>query len=686
MANSYTIYDAKAGQQTFAVPFPYLQQADVQVYINGIQQLSPKDYVWLSNGSIQLFGSLIADAQVKLQRSTSPSNVLVTFANGATLSADELNEATLQNFYRTQELQDALDTYINGGVELFSINGSTVGLTPEEMIQAVAQSVLQTQLAQDLLQATDDIATSAQTILSNTNSINTINGIINGLTSPSGGLQTWIDQESTSRIAGDTALQQQLDLIGAANGSNTAFVLNQATTYVDSQTSLANYLAGITANFAANSAAITAEQTARVAADQANATAISNLQAQTVGTGGASLSSQIGNLQTVLSTQYSTSAQVSTAIQSAINTAVGSSGAVTSAIATALNTYTTSTSLTNAIATQVNGLQSSINGQIATIEANYVTTATLNGITSSEYTLKTDVNGHIAGFGLMNTGTASQFIVNANTFAIIDSTNSISPIVPFAVTGGKVYMQSVVINDAIIGSMSVGKLTQGSLNADMDVGTGRVIFDNGAFMMVEGVDFGVNSDLIMWFGAHQSSPSSCSRTNAKFYLANNGDSYFGGSFVTGVLTNSVQGSGTGVGSNTTLGPFNSEGNPITVTYSLGGSLLTTYPGTSQGQTQYNAAMAAYQTPSGTITLAESINGATYVNKSSAPLTGNHTGIAPIIADTEPGHISISVSGSGTYTTSGSSTTAVPHTYMVTVTAIGGSYPSPFNLSIQSSEA
>lgn len=660
MANSYTVYNATAGQQTFTVPFPYLEQSDVQVFINGIQQLTPKDYVWTTGGAIQLYGALIADATVLLQRQTSPNHVLVTFANSATLTAEELNEAVLQNFYLNQELADQLNQYLTSGLAAYSVTGATAGMSPEELLNQIAAGVLNTELANELQQSIDDISNNAQGVLENTNDINTINGIINSLTSEAG-FETLLTAEQTSRIAGDSALQTQLNLIGAMNGANNAFILNQSTCYVDNLTSLASYITGVESNFVAAgnamTAAVASEASTRASADSVNATAISNLQAA-VTTQNGTFSSQIGTLQTTVTTLtnagYQTSAQVTTAIQSQ----------VPGIVATSLTNYSTTTDMNAAIATSSSGLQAQINGNSSAISTNSSAIATINGnltTLSAQYLLRTDVNGNVVGFGVYNDGTiqGSQIIFNSPNFAII---NGSSKVVPFTVTGGQVYMQSVVIQDAVIANMNINKLTQGSLNADMNLGTGHIIFDNGSWEMVIGNQFGSSSNLVMWFGPHQSSLSGCSTSNAKFYLTNTGDAYFGGTLAAGILTNSTSSSVLGTSAVATLNGFGSNGGNITITCS--------------GNFNYhNASGVSGVTITGQLALQQSTNsGSTWTTVSTGP-NWSSTGAS--------GDVTVSANGSFTYVDSADTTTT--RYYRVIVNSQTGASPTAQTISITTVE-
>ena len=103
----------------------------------------------------------------------------------------------------------------------------------------------------------------------------------------------------------------------------------------------------------------------------------------------------------------------------------------------------------------------------------------------------------------------------------------------------------------ITGTMSN---TGGSLQ--FDVTNGRIIFNNGSYMKVSGIGFGATSDLLEWFGPTQASVNTCSRSNAIYYLATDGTSYFGGSTA----------SGTGTGTTHTFSASGTETLPTGKTY------------------------------------------------------------------------------------------------------------------------
>ena len=129
---------------------------------------------------------------------------------------------------------------------------------------------------------------------------------------------------------------------------------------------------------------------------------------------------------------------------------------------------------------------------------------------------------------------------------------------------------AIDINGNVVGTQLVGsEAGPGSLNlinADLRLGTGRVIFNNGTVMRVQGVGFGANGDLISWFGPTMAL-ADCSRTNAISYEATDGDAYFGGSLSAGALRNAASTTLLDANAAVALGPFRSDGGEISVVVS-----------------------------------------------------------------------------------------------------------------------
>lgn len=85
-----------------------------------------------------------------------------------------------------------------------------------------------------------------------------------------------------------------------------------------------------------------------------------------------------------------------------------------------------------AIAQQVDTLQATVGDTSSSIQTVQQAVNDINLGLSAMYTVRTDVNGYVSGFGLYNDGQSSDFIVNADTFAI--TTPGVNPQYPFIVS------------------------------------------------------------------------------------------------------------------------------------------------------------------------------------------------------------------------------------------------------------
>ena len=102
------------------------------------------------------------------------------------------------------------------------------------------------------------------------------------------------------------------------------------------------------------------------------------------------------------------------------------------------------------------------NGQSATVQQQFEAIYGTGGL-RAQYSVKLDVNGYVAGFGLYNEGAgASGFIVRADKF-VVGSAGSNT--IPFEIVGGVTYIKSALIQDASITSAKIG-----TLNADRITG------------------------------------------------------------------------------------------------------------------------------------------------------------------------------------------------------------------------
>lgn len=229
----------------------------------------------------------------------------------------------------------------------------------------------------------------------------------------------------------------------------------------------------------------------------------------------------------------------------------------------------------SAQASALSVIQTEVDGNSASVQ----TLATSVDGLEAQYSIKVDANGRVAGIGLSSgspDNPTSEVTILADKFSIVDpAAPGGTPTVPFVVSGGTVFMQNVTIGDALISNLNVGKLESGTLtatiqqNADINVGTGRIIFDNGTYLKASGVGFGSANQFIEWFGPRPTGGNLalCTEANAVSYLKTNGDAYFGGNLSAGVLYNAAQTTSLTSLPSVEVGPFGTNGASKTVVVS-----------------------------------------------------------------------------------------------------------------------
>jgi hypothetical protein len=124
------------------------------------------------------------------------------------------------------------------------------------------------------------------------------------------------------------------------------------------------------------------------------------------------------------------------------------------------------------------------------------------------------------------------------------------------------------ITSAKIASLVVDKITAGTLDAVIDMGTGLIRFTIAGNVLVLGKGFGTTNQFVMWFGPTMAE-NLMDESTAVFYLKTNGDAYFGGSLIAGTLVNGSTNSSLSDPNTVETGSFGSTGasRVVTATYS-----------------------------------------------------------------------------------------------------------------------
>ena len=229
-----------------------------------------------------------------------------------------------------------------------------------------------------------------------------------------------LSSEATTRANADTAISSTVTTLQSSVGTNTSAIQTEATARANADTAISNTVTALSSTVGTNTSAISTEATTRANAD----TAISNTVT--------ALNSTVGTNTSAISTEATARANADSAISSTVSTLSSTVGTNTSAISTQVTT--------------TNGLK-------------------------AQYTVKVDVNGAVAGFGLASTTSVSgnitsEFIVNADRFAIMQGgSNSTTATVPFIVDSGAVFMATAMIKDATITSAKIGSVNADTINA-----------------------------------------------------------------------------------------------------------------------------------------------------------------------------------------------------------------------------
>lgn len=91
------------GQSNFTFSFPYLNQAHIHVFLDGVETTA---FSFNSAFVIHLATPLVGATTVRIQRNTPITEPLVDFSNGSTLGEADLDASALQLLYATQEADD----------------------------------------------------------------------------------------------------------------------------------------------------------------------------------------------------------------------------------------------------------------------------------------------------------------------------------------------------------------------------------------------------------------------------------------------------------------------------------------------------------------------------------------------------------------------------------------------------
>ena len=340
-----------------------------------------------------------------------------------------------------------------------TVNDASTGVTAT----ATALSGLTTRVST----AETNISTNASDITALENTVNDPATGVAATASAVSSLDTRVtnaESSITSQASDITALQTSVTTNATNITGNTSAISGldtRVTAAEGSITSQASDITSLQANVTTNSTAITGNATA------------------------------IGGLDTRVTAAEGTITSQSSAITALENTVNDASTGVT-ATATALSSLTTTVtnqgSTLTSVVSDVSTLSTTVGNNTTAIQTN---ATSVNGL-EAQYTVKIDNNGAVAGYGLASAvtgsgGITSEFIVNADRFAILKDANDTGTVnVPFIVQttaetiNGVVSPVGVYIADAFVrnGTIVTAKIGNAAIDdakiADLAVKEGKI--------------------------------------------------------------------------------------------------------------------------------------------------------------------------------------------------------------------
>lgn len=262
-------------------------------------------------------------------------------------------------------------------------------------------------------------------------------------------LETTLSQTSTGVNANTSALNS-LDSRLTSNESETTANVSDISAL---EATVNNPVTGVGANASAVTgldSRVTVTENAAIA----TASDVSSIQSSITGLNSgistnAAAVSGIDSRVTVNEAEVISQASEILALESSVNNPVTGLSATATYVANVELRVTSTENATTSQATNISQLTTASNNQTATIQTHQ---SSLDGLTA-QWDVKTQVGDLVGGIGLYNDGSETQFMVNADVFAVLD--NDGDSVNPFFITGGSVYMDTAYIQN---GSIQVGQI------------------------------------------------------------------------------------------------------------------------------------------------------------------------------------------------------------------------------------
>ena len=283
MATTSNTYTGNGSNKLFSITFPYLDESDIDVYLNGTLQTITTHYFFANATTIEFVTAPSNGAVVLLDRTTDDSALQATFFNGSTIRSSDLNDNFDQVLFIAQETtNDAAGAIASANTAITTANNA-VTTANNAVTTANAASASASAAVSTANTANTNVASAistANTASSNASAaVSTANGAVStansaavdaatAISTANGAVSTANGAVSTANAATATATT------AATNASNAVTTANTASTTAGNAVTTANNAVS-TANSAVTTAgsAVTTANNAVTTANSAVSTA-----------------------------------------------------------------------------------------------------------------------------------------------------------------------------------------------------------------------------------------------------------------------------------------------------------------------------------------------------------------------------------------------------------------------------
>ena len=140
MATTSNTYTGNGTNKLFSITYPYLDESDINVYLNGVLQTITTQYSFANATTVEFVAAPANGAVVLLDRSTDDATLQATFFPGSSIKANDLNFNFDQVLYLAQETAN-ISNAASADVLTANTNASAAVATANSALSAANSAV-----------------------------------------------------------------------------------------------------------------------------------------------------------------------------------------------------------------------------------------------------------------------------------------------------------------------------------------------------------------------------------------------------------------------------------------------------------------------------------------------------------------------------------------------------------------